>query len=58
MIALLRNTRFQVAMMLWTSVMALDDACCGNSLVATAMIVCSLFWMIQVWGGLREKSEP
>lgn len=58
MTALFNNPNFQVAMMLWASVMAWDDARHGDVLMSSLMIVCSVFWMFRVWGGLREQSAP
>lgn len=58
MIALFNNPKFQVVMMLLGSLMAWDNARCGEVLMSSLMIGCSVFWMFRVWGGLRERSEP
>lgn len=58
MIALFRNRKFQVALMLYCAVNALIDAWLGQTLWAFAMIACSCWAMFRIWGGLREQSEP
>jgi len=50
------NTYVQVAMMIWTSCLALSWSQ-TDQLITLMLICCAVFWIFRVWGGLRERSE-
>lgn len=51
------TSHIRVAMMLWTSMLAYLDARNGEVVWASILILCTLFWMFRIIGGLRAESH-